>query len=73
MEHKLDNLYDYLWEGLNRLDCEVRTARDAAARNYYTGMHMAYMNVLGLMWPEAASDRLRDVVERENYKTETKN
>ena len=55
MEHKLDNLYDFLWEGLNRLDCEVKCARDAAARNYYTGMHMAYMNVLGLMWPNAAT------------------
>ena len=73
MEHKLDNLYDFLWEGLNRLDCEVKCARDASARNYYTGMHMAYMNILGLMWPNAAAQRLLDVTEVEGFKAEAKN
>ena len=65
----LNELYDFLWEQLNRLDVEVRCAKNGSERNYFTGQHMAYMNILGMLWPESAGLRIADLIDREETKT----
>ena len=64
-----DSLYYYLWSALNRVDCEVRSCASATERSYYAGLHMAYLDILGRLWPESAAQRLTDLAERDALKS----
>lgn len=52
----------YLVQELTRLDCELAGTLDGTSRSYFTGLHVAYSNVLGQINPQRAVERVGDML-----------